>query len=202
MDQIATGKFIRELRKERGLTQQALADRLSISEKTVSKWETGKGLPEVGLMLPLCDALQITVNELLSGKRLNGATFRQQAEENVARLLQARQEAKKKLAVCIALCAVSLLAGVALVLTAGLAEMQTWARILLLCVALFVVGGQIAIICVIDREAGSFECPHCKARFVPTMKQFVLAPHTFTRRRLQCPHCGRTSYCRRRLDKS
>lgn len=99
MDQIATGKFIRELRKERGMTQQALADMLSISEKTVSKWETGKGMPEVGLMLPLCDALQITVNELLSGKRLNGATFRQQAEENVARLLQARQEAKKKLAV-------------------------------------------------------------------------------------------------------
>ena len=53
MDQIATGKFIRELRKERGMTQQALADMLSISEKTVSKWETGKGMPEIGLMLPL-----------------------------------------------------------------------------------------------------------------------------------------------------
>ncbi len=67
MDQIKVGKFIAETRKSQGLTQRQLADVLSISDKTVSKWECGKGLPEVSLMLPLCGALNITVNDLLSG---------------------------------------------------------------------------------------------------------------------------------------
>ena len=68
MDQAKTGKFIKEMRKERGLTQRQLAEKLNISEKTVSKWETGNGLPDTGLMLPLCEALNITVNELLSAQ--------------------------------------------------------------------------------------------------------------------------------------
>ena len=66
MDQIRTGKFIRRLRTERGWTQSAFAGRLGVSEKTVSKWETGRGLPEVSLMLPVCELLGITVNELLA----------------------------------------------------------------------------------------------------------------------------------------
>ncbi|MDE7084364.1 MAG: helix-turn-helix domain-containing protein [Clostridia bacterium] len=71
MNQIETGKFIKTARKEKSLTQRELAEKLNISEKTVSKWETGNGLPEVSLMLPLCKILDITVNELLSGERLN-----------------------------------------------------------------------------------------------------------------------------------
>ena len=53
MDQIKTGKFIAELRKERGLTQKQLAEKLGISDKTISKWERGNGMPEVSLMMPL-----------------------------------------------------------------------------------------------------------------------------------------------------
>ena len=67
MDQAKIGRFIAARRKAQGLTQRQLADALSISDKTVSKWECGKGLPEVSLMLPLCGALQITVNDLLTG---------------------------------------------------------------------------------------------------------------------------------------
>lgn len=70
MDQIKIGKFIKLTRNERNMTQRELADALSISDKTVSKWETGGGLPEVSLMLPLCDVLNISVNELLSVKDL------------------------------------------------------------------------------------------------------------------------------------
>ena len=69
MNQIQIGKFIAATRKENGLTQRQLAQRLSISDKTVSKWECGKGLPEVSLLLPLCGQLHITVNDLLSGRR-------------------------------------------------------------------------------------------------------------------------------------
>ena len=67
MDQVKIGKFIAQMRKEQNLTQRGLADKLSISDKTVSKWERGRGLPEVSLMLPLCGALGITVNDLLTG---------------------------------------------------------------------------------------------------------------------------------------
>lgn len=68
MDQKLIGEFISTKRKEKGLTQKELADKLRISEKTISKWETGHGLPEVSNMQPLCNELDITVTELLNGK--------------------------------------------------------------------------------------------------------------------------------------
>lgn len=71
MDQIQIGKFIAKTRKAQNMTQKQLADVLSISDKTISKWECGKGLPEVSLMLPLCDTLHITVNVLLSGAKVS-----------------------------------------------------------------------------------------------------------------------------------
>ena len=76
MDQIKTGKFISALRKEKGLTQLQLADILSISDKTVSKWERGAGLPEVSLILPLCEALGISVNELLNGEKMTNIDYK------------------------------------------------------------------------------------------------------------------------------
>ena len=82
MDQYKIGQFIAERRKECGLTQRQLADALAISDKTVSKWETGRGLPDVSLMLPLCEALGVTVNDLLTGQRVEPADYQQKAEEN------------------------------------------------------------------------------------------------------------------------
>ena len=75
MNQIQIGRFIAASRKAQGLTQRQLADKLGISDKTVSKWECGKGLPEVSLMLPLCASLGITVNDLLSGERVSGTNY-------------------------------------------------------------------------------------------------------------------------------
>lgn len=86
MDQIRIGKFITESRKSRNLTQKQHADALSISDKTISKWECGKGLPEVSLMLPLCGALDITVNDLLSGERVSSTDYQKKAEGNMISL--------------------------------------------------------------------------------------------------------------------
>lgn len=83
MDQVKIGKFIKVTRKEKLFTQREVADRLNISEKTVSKWETGRGLPEVSFMLPLCELLGITVNELLSGERLDEKQYYKRAEKNL-----------------------------------------------------------------------------------------------------------------------
>lgn len=70
MNQVKIGKYIAECRKNKGFLQKDIAARLGISEKTVSKWECGNGLPEVVYMEPLCQLLGITVNELLAGERI------------------------------------------------------------------------------------------------------------------------------------
>lgn len=90
-----TGKFIAECRKERGLTQRQLAERLSISDKTVSKWETGNGMPDTSIMEELCAALSINVNELLSGERLTDVSYNGKAEENMKELMKEKEAQKK-----------------------------------------------------------------------------------------------------------
>ena len=68
MNQIKIGKFITERRKNVNLTQIQLAEKLNITDRAVSKWETGRAMPDSSIMLELCDVLQITVNDLLSGR--------------------------------------------------------------------------------------------------------------------------------------
>lgn len=83
MNQIVIGNFIASERKRKGYTQRQLADILQISDKTISKWERGNGFPEVSLLLPLCNELDITVNELLSGERVSEQDYQKKAEENM-----------------------------------------------------------------------------------------------------------------------
>ena len=94
MDQIKIGKFIASCRKEKNMTQRQLADILEISDKTVSKWECGKGLPEVQFMLPLCNLLGINVNELLSGEKISADEYQQKAEKNMMTLVKENEYAK------------------------------------------------------------------------------------------------------------
>ena len=202
MDQVKTGQFIKACRKEKNFTQREIAERLNISEKTVSKWETGNGLPEVNLMLPLCELLEISVNELLSGERLDEKRYFEKAEQNIMSLIEEKAEAKKKLFIAVIVVVITLLAGLTIVLLADLLEMKTWLRVLLFVIAFVVIGTGIGIACVLDRDAGVYECKHCGERFVPTMKAYLFAPHMPTTRKLKCPKCGKKSYCRKRLSKS
>lgn len=96
MDQKKIGEFISVLRKERGMTQQQLADAIGVSNKTISKWECGKGMPELALMLPLCDVLQINMNELLAGEHLSESVYFDKAEENMRNIIQETENSKKK----------------------------------------------------------------------------------------------------------
>ena len=83
MDQVKVGKFIAELRKEQGLTQEALGQKLGVTNKTVSRWETGAYMPDIELLVPLGEILGVSVNELLAGERLSDEQFRKQADENM-----------------------------------------------------------------------------------------------------------------------
>lgn len=92
MDQVKIGKFIAQCRKEKDMTQRQLAEALDISDKTISKWETGKGLPEAGFMAPLSVILGITVNELLIGERIPEAEYQERAEETMVALAEMKAE--------------------------------------------------------------------------------------------------------------
>lgn len=86
MNQEKIGKFIARLRKEKGLTQAQLAEHFDISNKAVSKWENGKSLPDASIMIDLCNLLGITVNELLSGERINEEDYREKAETKLVEM--------------------------------------------------------------------------------------------------------------------
>lgn len=89
------GKFIYELRKDKGLTQKQLAERVGVSDKTISKWETGRGIPDTAIMGELCEELGISINELLSGEKLSKDSYHGKAEENMVNLLKNREEQKE-----------------------------------------------------------------------------------------------------------
>lgn len=95
MDAIKTGKFISEIRKELNMTQKQLADELGISDKTISKWECGKGMPDIEMIGPLCQCLHINVNELISGERLSEKNYSDYAEGNMISLMKESKEAQK-----------------------------------------------------------------------------------------------------------
>ena len=80
MDKNITGRFIAELRKQKGFTQKELADKLMVTDKAISRWETGKGLPDTSLLKPLGDVLGVSIIELLSGKRIEEVDMKEQAD--------------------------------------------------------------------------------------------------------------------------
>lgn len=96
MNQVLTGKFIADERKKKGYNQSELADKLGISNRTVSKWETGNGFPDVSLLLPLCEELEVSVNELLSGERISKEDYEKKAEENMVEIINKNKKASKE----------------------------------------------------------------------------------------------------------
>lgn len=81
MDQIRIGAFISERRREAGLTQSQLAEKLGITDKAVSKWETGRSMPDLSLFMPLCHLLDVTLNELFAGERIAQENLKEKADE-------------------------------------------------------------------------------------------------------------------------
>lgn len=201
MDQIKIGGFIAEERKRKGYTQKILSEKLGISDKTISKWERGNGFPEVSLLIPLCSELDITVNELLSGERVSEEQYRKKAEENMVNLVKEAQENKKKIILSVMVGILTILAAVPLFMVAGMFNMRTGVRITFIVIGIVVMIIGIAVACIMDREAGAFECPECHERFIPDMKSYIMAAHTLTKRKLICPKCGAHRYCKKVLTK-
>ena len=88
MDLIKTGKFIAELRKEKGLTQEQLGEKVGVTNKTVSRWETGTYLPPADVLVIMSEFFDVSINELLAGKRLSQEEYKQVAEENLKQVIK------------------------------------------------------------------------------------------------------------------
>lgn len=88
MNQEKIGKLIAECRKEKKMTQVELADKLSVTDKSVSKWENGKCLPDVSLYKDLCNILGITLNEFFAGEKIKEEKFKEQADINLFNALE------------------------------------------------------------------------------------------------------------------
>lgn len=201
MDYKKIGLFIASRRKAKGLTQAKLAEKLYVSEKTVSKWENGNGLPETAILTNLCDILEVGLNELLSGEKLTDDDYKTKAEDNIANLLAERRTNKQKIAfsvICFLVCFSVLLV---CVLLAGYVTMPTWLRICLIAYGFIILIFGLGVAVYYDIKTGSFECRHCGKKFTPSVSAYILGMHSATTRFLKCPHCGKRSFCKKRLTK-
>ena len=199
MEQEKIGKFIAETRKAGGFTQRELAERLGITDKAVSKWERGMGMPDVSLMLPLCEALHISVNELLSGERLSEAAYKQKAEENIMSLME---EAKKHRRMVIWASVKFIPAVLVFTLAVLLADkyravLAPVDRLLLVAAGVIVMVEGIVLLLHRERTIGHYQCPHCGAQFVPGPLQADFACNLLLKKRLKCPDCGKKSFCQK-----
>ena len=195
MDLQIIGRFIKEQRKIRGMTQAELAEKICVSEKTISKWECGNGFPDTSLMLPLCKELGITENELLSGKKLTGDEYMRQAENNLV-TLKTQQEQSHKLLLTIEyiLGYMSSLTLIILVFVASYINMPTWLRIFLIVFGLIHTIFGIHFCIVIEKDAGFYECQHCHNKYIPTYKQVLFSMHYGRTRYMKCPKCHKKSW--------
>ena len=195
MDLQIIGRFIKEQRKIKGMTQAELAEKICVSEKTISKWECGNGFPDTSLMLPLCKELGITANELLSGKKLTGDEYMRQAENNLV-TLKTQQEQSHKLLLTIEyiLGYMSSLTLIILVFVASYINMPTWLRIFLIVFGLIHTIFGIHFCIVIEKDAGFYECQHCHNKYIPTYKQVLFSMHYGRTRYMKCPKCDKKSW--------
>ncbi len=203
MDQVKIGKFISDERKAKGYTQKQLSELLGISDKTISKWECGNGFPEASLLLPLCNELEITVNELLTGERISQQNYKKKAEENMVNMIREKEENKQKILLTTIIGVISTITFVTLLLVVCFyTDVITLPiKIVLMIIAISVFGIGLYVAMWGDRKIGYFKCRNCNELFTPTFMQYNMGMHLLSTRYLKCPHCKTRTWCRKVMTK-
>ena len=202
MDQIKIGKFIAACRKEQGLTQLQLADKLGITDKAVSKWERGIAMPDTSIMLELCEILEINVNELLSGEKISMENKNQKNEELMLDL--AKEIAHKNKTIWTAMWVImtvsilGLLGGCAAVYFFVPEGIWQAVSVIGICI-LFLVPCFYAL--KLEVSVGAYKCKNCGHEIVPTYTQALNAMHMGFTRYLKCPKCGKRTWCKKVFKK-
>ena len=203
MNQEKIGRFIAQCRKQNGFTQASLAEKLGITDRAVSKWENGKSMPDASIMLELCGLLKINVNELLMGEHVAMENYKEIAEQNLIKMRKQEEQANKRLMSAeYFLVTLAVIASLAMIIIGILLAVENWIAAAVLCsLGALIIISAIVYGLKIEHEAGYYECPECKERYVPSMKAIVLAPHYGTTRKMRCPHCNKRGYHKKVMTK-
>ena len=205
MNQEKIGRFIAELRKEKNMTQQELADKLNITDRAISHWENGRSIPDAGVILELCKILNINVNELLSAKKIKEEKYNERAEES---LLEMRREIeiqnKRILTLNKIIINLAIIIFVVIGLVATFIEMSMLIRniifavdlVMLILVGFFTLN--------ILQKTGYYECQECKHQYIPRYTQmfFGMSGITNTNWRMKCPKCKKKCWHKKVLTKN
>ena len=201
MDQIKIGKFISTRRKEVGLTQSQLAEKLNITDRAVSKWETGRTLPDSSIMLDLCNILKITVNDLLTGEIVTMENYDKEKENTLIEIVKEKQQADKmllKLEIIFGVICVSIM--LTLCMIAAYVQMEDWLRIVLIIIGLLPILIALPFLIRIEQTAGYYECQNCKHKYIPQYKSVFMAMHMGRTRYMKCPKCGQKSWNKKTIN--
>jgi len=202
MDQLKIGKFIAECRKQKQLTQLQLADKLSITDKAISKWERGIAMPDTSIMLELCDILCISVNELLNGEMIN---MENSNEKNEQLLLDMAKEIEtKNKTIWSSMWAIMIVSMTALIagifIAAFLIPEGIWQLVTILGICIvFLIPCFYAL--KLEVSVGAYKCKNCGHEIVPTYKEVLMAKHRGFTRHLMCPKCNKRTWCKKILKK-
>ena len=202
MDQIKIGRFIAERRKQTGLTQMQLADKLNITDRAVSKWENGRSMPDSSIMLALCDVLKISVNDLLSGEVVTMDNYKEKFENNLIEIAKQKEQADRRLLsleILIGIFSLIILFG--FVFTAAFVQMADWLRILLIVCGFVVCMIGVIFALKIEQTAGYYECKACGHRYVPTFSSVLWAAHVNRTRYMKCPKCHKRTWNKKVITK-
>ena len=198
MDYNKIGNFIATERKAKKLTQAKLAEKVFVSEKTVSKWENGKGLPDTNSLPKLCEILGVSLNELLSGEKI---IIENKYQKNEQLLLDMAKELERKnktiwkdMWVILTISMIALFAGI--FLTAFFVPEGIWqlVSVLSLCVV-FLIPCFYAL--KLEISIGAYKCKNCGCEIIPTYSQALWAMHRGTTRYLKCPNCKKRTWCKK-----
>ena len=202
MNQIKIGKFIADCRKQKNLTQMQLAEKLGITDKAISKWERGIAMPDSSIMLELCDILCISVNELLSGEKINMENNNQKNEQlllDMAKELEQKNKTVwKSMWVIMIISMTALIAGI--FIAAFLIPEGVWQLITILgsCVV-FLIPCLYAL--KLEVSVGAYKCKNCGYEIVPDYKEAMNAMHMGFTRYLKCPNCNKRTWCKKVIKK-
>ena len=203
MDLKRIGKFIANCRKEKKITQEQLAEKLYITDRAVSKWERGLSLPDADKMLDLCNILDISVNELLIGEKINMKDYEKKTNELLVELAKQEELKNKRLITDMwVLTVTAFVFYVALIIIS--CNLLEEGPILgtIICVSTIV----LLFVCFygfkLEVEAGYYECRHCHHIFEEkNYFKLLMAPHMGTSRYQKCPKCGKRSMAKKVMTK-
>ncbi len=202
MDQIKIGKFIQERRKNIGITQSELAEKLYVTDRAVSKWENGICIPDASNIIELCKLLDITINDLYSGKIVDMKDNEKLLEKNLLEMAKAKEEKDKQLlSLEWVIGYISSITFIILIFVASFVEMELWIKVLLIALGFFIFAFGIYNSLKIEQTAGYYKCANCDNKYIPTFNSVFLSMHFGRTRYMKCPKCNKRNWQKKKLTK-